>query len=127
MLHCIIRTSGTKQKNYLSEVPTTRDTVERMAVHYDGNLRNRTLQEYVSKKCFEAERPSSTLSQEQCTSSTALCYARLELYIEPTNHIMWPDTPKCKGKRQAERQPSAVISEKYGENIEQTMLRYRDV
>jgi hypothetical protein len=31
---------------------------------------------------------------------------------------MWPDTYKCKGKRQSERQPFSVTSEKYREMTE---------
>lgn len=35
---------------------------------------------------------------------------------------MWPDTHKCKGKRQSERQPFAVTSEKQREMIEKNRL-----
>jgi hypothetical protein len=35
---------------------------------------------------------------------------------------MWPDTHKCKGKRQSERQPFAVTSEKYREMNEKNRV-----
>jgi hypothetical protein len=36
--------------------------------------------------------------------------------------LVWPDTPKCKGKRQVERQPFAVTSGKFQEMFEKKHL-----
>jgi hypothetical protein len=48
------------------------------------------------------------LPPEQSIRSRAMCDARF---------FMWPDMPKCKGKRLTEREPLAKLAEKYGENI----------
>jgi hypothetical protein len=32
--------------------------------------------------------------------------------------LVWPDTPKCKGKRQMDRQPCAITSRRYQEVFE---------
>jgi len=39
--------------------------------------------------------------------------------------LMWLDTPKCKGKRQMERQPYALTSRRYQEVFEKKKLAKR--
>jgi len=52
--------------------------------------------------------------------SRASCAARIAC-TEPMNDFLkWPDTPKCEGKRQTERQPFAKSSEKYREVVDKT-------
>jgi len=115
------QSSGTWQKD--SEVPTvTYDTEERMAADYDGNLGSRTPKEEVSRKYLHVEGSSSSLNQEKSTSRRDFCVARI-LRVESMNDFYtWPDTYKCKGKRQSERQPFAVTSEKYREMTEKNRL-----
>jgi hypothetical protein len=105
------------------EAPTvTHDREERMAADQDGNLGSRTPEDDVSRKCLQAEGPSRSLSQEQSKNHRALCFARI-LRTELTNDfITWPDTLKCKGTRQTERQSFAVTSEKYRETFEKKCI-----
>jgi hypothetical protein len=100
----------------------THDRKKRMTADHDGNLGTRIREEDDSRKCLQAEQSSSSLSQEQSMISRASCVARI-VCTEPMNDLLkWPDTPKCKGKRQTEQQPFAKTSEKYRERVDKTCL-----
>jgi len=68
-----------------------------MASYHDGNLESRTLKEYDSRKCLQAEGSSSSLSQGQSMSGRALCVGRIIRTESMNDFLMWPDTPKHKG------------------------------
>lgn len=57
-----------------------------MADH-DGNLGTRTPKEDDSRKSIQAERSSSSLSQEQSVISRTSCVARI-VHIEPVNDFL---------------------------------------
>lgn len=93
-----------------------------MMADHDGNLGTRTPKEDDSRKSIQAERSSSSLSQEQSVISRTSCVARI-VHIEPVNDFLkWPDTPKCEGKIQTEWQLLAKTSEKYREMVDKTCL-----
>jgi hypothetical protein len=69
-----------------------------MASDHDGNLESKTLKEDDSKKCLQAEGSSSSLSQGQSLSGTVLCVARIVCTESMNDFLMWPDTPKHKGR-----------------------------
>jgi hypothetical protein len=99
--------------NY-STFPTSveKREIERDGGDHDRKLGSRTPKEDDSRKCLQVKQASSSLSQEQSIISRASCIARI-VCIEPMNDFLkWPNTPKCKGKRQTE-QPSAKTSDKY--------------
>lgn len=69
-----------------------------MVSNHDGYLESRTLKEYDSRKCLQAEGSSSSLSQGQSMSSRALCVARIVCIESMNDFLMWPDTPRLKGR-----------------------------
>jgi len=69
-----------------------------MASDHDGNLESRTLKEYDSRKCLQAEGFSSSLSQGQSMCGRALCVVRIVRTESMNDFLMWPDTPKHKGR-----------------------------
>jgi len=52
--------------------------------------------------------------------STASCVARIVCTEHMNDFLKWPDTPKCEGKSQTERQQFAKTSEKYREMVDKT-------
>jgi hypothetical protein len=87
-----------------SEVPkvTPDQKKRRMTADHNRNLGTRTPKEDDSRKCLQPERSSSSLSQEQSMISRALCVGRIVCAELMNDFLKWPDTPKCKGKRQTE-------------------------
>jgi hypothetical protein len=69
-----------------------------MASDHGRNLENRTLKEYDSRKCLQAEGFSSSLSQGQSMSGRALCVVRIVCTESMNDFLMWSDTPKHKGR-----------------------------
>jgi hypothetical protein len=84
----------------LEVLRVSHDREEKMTADHDDNLESRTPKEDVSRKYLQAERYSSSLSQEQSMSSRAFCVARILCIESMDDFLMLPDTLKRIGKRQ---------------------------
>ena len=55
-------------------------------------------------------------------SSKVSCVIKVVQTEGMKDFLVWSDTPKCKGKRQMERQPYAITSRRYQEMFEKKKL-----
>jgi len=71
--------------------------------------------------CSEMYAVQSTSS----ASSKVSCVIKVVQTEDMKEFLVWPDTPKCKGKRQMEKQPYAITSRRYQEVFEKKKLAKR--
>jgi hypothetical protein len=64
----------------------------------------------------------SNLSCGQSMCGRALSFERVVCTEYMSEFLVWPDTPKCRGKRMVERKPFEITSEKYQEMFEKKHL-----
>jgi hypothetical protein len=94
-------------------IPTgTHDGGERITADHDVNLESGT-PKVDNRKSLPAEGSCSNLSGRQSMCSRASSVARVVSTEYMSEFLVWPDTPKHKGKRRVERQPFAITSVKY--------------
>jgi hypothetical protein len=94
------------------DIPTrTRDGGGRMTADHDVNLESGT-PKVDNRNSLPAEGSCSNLSGIQSVCSTASSVARVVSTEYMSEFLVWPDTPKHKGKRQVETQPFAITSGK---------------
>lgn len=98
----------------------------------DQNNTRESLQVYIGQQSFQAQFEDS---QEEIVHEIAQTYLESEVaaeVVEPAantsttqtqrtqlgDYLVWPESPKRKGKRQIERLPFAITSQKYKEMLE---------
>jgi hypothetical protein len=92
-----------------------------MTAENDVNLES-DIPKVNSRKSLPAEESCSNLSGRQSVCSRASSVARVVSTEYMSEFLVWPDTPKRKGKRRVERQPFAITSGKYQEMFEKKHL-----
>ena len=93
----------------LLEVPSVRGDREEKVL---GIWQTELQKKITTSRCWQPEVYSRSLSQEKYMRGRALGVERI-VHIESMNDfLMWPYTPKQKGKRLTERQPIEITSEK---------------
>jgi hypothetical protein len=106
--------SVTSDGNDLDFPTVIHDARERMASDHNVNLESGTPR-VEDRKSLPAEGSCSNLSDGQYVCSRASSVARVVRTEHMSEFLVWPNTPKRKGKRLVDRQPFAVTSEKYQE------------
>ena len=88
-----------------------------------GNVQNNSLKSHKNGDyhgcCSEIHAVQSTSSASREVSCCVIKVVQTEGMKE---FLVWPDTPKCKGKGQMERQPYAITSRRYQEVFEKKKL-----
>jgi len=90
-----------------------------------GTLQNNSFNSHENEddhgSCSEMYAVQSTSS----ANSKVSCVIKVVQTEGMKEFLVWPDTPKCKGKRQMERQPYAITSRRYQEVFEKKKLAKR--
>jgi hypothetical protein len=116
-----MRTSQTFNGNDLDIPIGTHDGGERMTADHDVNLESFT-PKVDNKKSLPAKGSCSNLSDRQSVCSKASSVARVVSTENMSEFLVWPDTPKRKGKRRVEIKQFSVTSGKYQKMFEKKYL-----
>jgi hypothetical protein len=94
---------------------------ERMTADHNANLESGTLK-VDNRKSLPVEGSCSNLSCRKSVCSRASSVARVVSTEYMNEFLVWPDTPKHKGKRWVERQPFAITSGKIKRCLRRSIL-----
>jgi hypothetical protein len=90
-----------------------------------GTVKNNSLSSHKNVDDHGSFGEMYAVQSASSASSKVSCFIKVVQTEGMTVLLVWPDTPKRKGKRQMEKQPYAITSRKYQEEFEKKKLAKR--